>query len=147
MGFYKCANSTENVLFKGTYQEALSNCSALEDFNNLDEESVEFMRRYYGQKVSEFEPNGHWSGPVRFWTEIKRMVLRLEKFEFVLHPSYIIPKTFQDTIKPTSITDREYLIMRLWGGNMACLLAKLLFLIPKENLEIIMIPRTVFVEK
>ena len=71
------------MLFKGTYQEALSNCSALEDFNNLDEESVEFMRRYYGQKVSNFEPNGHWTGPVRFWTEIKRMVLRLEKIEFL----------------------------------------------------------------
>ena len=77
MGYYKCANSTENELFKGTYQEALSNCSALEDFNNLDEESIEFMRRYYDQKVLDFEPNGlgHWTGLVRFWTEIKRMVL------------------------------------------------------------------------
>ena len=77
MGYYKCANSTENELFKGTYQEALSNCSALEDFNNLDEESIEFMQRYYDQKVLDFEPNGlgHWTGLVRFWTEIKRMVL------------------------------------------------------------------------
>ena len=81
MGFYKCVNTTENRLFKGTYQEALSNCSALEDFNNLEEESVEFMRHYYAQKAS--EPDGLWSGPVRFWTEIKRMVLRLEKIEFL----------------------------------------------------------------
>ena len=92
-------------MLKGTYQEALSNCSALEDFNNLDEESVEFMRRYYDQKVSDFEPNGHWTGPVRFWTEIKRMVLRLEKIDFFTPKQ--IPKTFQDTIKPISITDRE----------------------------------------
>ena len=88
MGFYKCVNTTENELFKGTYQEALSNCSALEDFNNLEEESVEFMRHYYAQKAS--EPDGLWSGgsdsgPVRFWTEIKRTVLRQEKIEFVLH--------------------------------------------------------------
>ena len=76
MGYYKCAHSTENELFRGTYQEALSNCSALEDFNNLDEESVEFMRHYYSQKLSDSKPNGLWTRPVRFWTEIKRMVLK-----------------------------------------------------------------------
>ena len=82
MSTTKCVNTTENGLFKGTYQEALSNCSALEDFNNLEEKSVEFMRNYYAQKA--LEPDGLWSGgsdsgPVRFWTEIKRTVLRHTK--------------------------------------------------------------------
>ena len=89
MGFYKCVNTTENGLFKGTYQEALSNCSALEDFNNLAKKTVEFMRHYYAQKAS--EPDGLWSGgsdsgPVRFWTEIKRTVLRHQKFDFFFAP-------------------------------------------------------------
>ena len=90
MGYYKCVNSTENKLIEGTYQEALSNCSALEDFNHLDTENVEFMRRSYNQKMS--EPNGLYTGPVRYWTEIQRIVLTQNlsgsKRSFVLYQKY-----------------------------------------------------------
>ena len=82
--------STENKLIEGTYQEALSNCSALEDFNHLDTEDVEFMRRSYNQKMS--EPNGLYTGPVRYWTEIQRIVLTQNlsgsKRSFVLYQKY-----------------------------------------------------------
>ena len=93
MGYYKCVNTTENELIEGTYQEALSNCSALEDFNHLDTENVEFMRRSYNRKAS--EPNGLYTGPVRYWTEIQRIVLTQNlsgsNRSFVLHQ-----KSFQN---------------------------------------------------
>ena len=101
MGYYKCVNSTENKLIEGTYQEALSNCSALEDFNHLDTENVEFMRRSYNQKAS--EPNGLYTGPVRYWTEIQRIVLTQNlsgsKRSFV-------PKIFP---KPIKIQSKSFL--------------------------------------